>query len=158
MVKKKDEDDQDNEMGKVAGKVMASADMAASPMPLCRAQHPKFIDIQCDLVPGHRGDHQVTREDDIPGGGRTVIRWPDAAEATIRGMFHFHPPASDQVKIDHETVRSLLGHTAEQMRQLLPESNEANWAIIKLRESMFWANAAIAIHHTDNQEVANAVD
>lgn len=66
----------------------------------------------------------------------------DADELANR--FKFHPATTDQVKSDHEEVRSLCGALAHDLNELLPEGREKALAMTNLEHVMMWANAAIA--------------
>lgn len=57
--------------------------------------------------------------------------------------FNYHAP-SEEAKLHHQAVRDHCRHVANFYMALLPDGREKSFAITKLEESMFWANAAIA--------------
>lgn len=62
---------------------------------------------------------------------------------SIREKFRYHKPG-EAVEELHQRVRDCLFAVAAELDKLLPASMEAHEAQKKLREAMFWANAAIA--------------
>jgi hypothetical protein len=59
-------------------------------------------------------------------------------------MFKFHPPKDDSVIDAHNTVRATLVSAAKLILDCTPPSVEQDIAIDRIREAMFWSNAAIA--------------
>lgn len=68
----------------------------------------------------------------------------------IRHAFAYHKPGSVEVVDLHGYVRSACRDLAEDIFKYVPESAERTLALRKVREAMFYANAAIALHHPDN--------
>lgn len=64
--------------------------------------------------------------------------------------FDYHAP-DEEAKIRHQAVRDNCRQLAAFFGGLLPEGREKAWAITKLEEAMFWANAAIARHVEDGE-------
>jgi len=62
----------------------------------------------------------------------------------LANRFTYHAPASEDIKVAHELVRSSAFIYAGQLNELLPESREKSLAITHLEEVVFWANAALA--------------
>jgi hypothetical protein len=65
-------------------------------------------------------------------------------EADLNIRFGYHPPSSEDVKVDHETIRGECYWLANVVDRLCPDSREKSTAITKIEEAMMWANAAIA--------------
>jgi hypothetical protein len=61
----------------------------------------------------------------------------------LENKFTYHAPEPDRAEL-HAKVREYFLLTAEKLDKFLPESWEKSQAIVKLEESMFWSNAAIA--------------
>lgn len=64
----------------------------------------------------------------------------------IQDMFAYHPPKDESVAEMHTEVRTICASSAESLFELLPECFERSQAITKMREVMYWANAAVARH------------
>lgn len=62
----------------------------------------------------------------------------------LEDMFTFHPPKDETVSQLHSEVRSVLLNAAVDVFTLVPNSHERDVAIAKIREAMFWSNAAVA--------------
>lgn len=62
----------------------------------------------------------------------------------LQHRFKYHPPLTDEKRIDHEQVRSRIGVLALTFDKMLPDGREKALVMTKLEEAMFWANAAIA--------------
>ena len=60
-------------------------------------------------------------------------------------------PGSVEVVKAHEEIRSTLKNAARIVMMQCKESRERSIVMSKIEEAMFWANAAIARHHPDNQ-------
>ena len=73
-----------------------------------------------------------------------TIRVMESDEARIENVFSFHPAADQSVAQRHEHVREALKLTAVALVALVPECQERDVALDKLREAMMWANAGIA--------------
>lgn len=63
--------------------------------------------------------------------------------AKVEKHFTYHRPGGDQPE-RYTTLRAYAREMAMQMLKLVPDSQERDIAILKLEESIFWANAAIA--------------
>jgi len=63
----------------------------------------------------------------------------------IDDAFTYHPPDAAQARA-YERIRAEAKALAETIATLCPSSREQSLAFTKLRESIMWANAAIAIH------------
>jgi len=61
----------------------------------------------------------------------------------ITHRFTHHPPTPERVR-QHEAVRALLANAAHELNDRLPEGDEKRQALLRLEETLFWANAAIA--------------
>jgi hypothetical protein len=68
------------------------------------------------------------------------------ATPDLENRFMYHPPKTEVIKRQHESVRNTVHAVAKLMDQALPDGREKALAITKLEEAMFWANAAIARH------------
>lgn len=62
----------------------------------------------------------------------------------VEKFFDYHPPANSNVASLHEAVRENCKTMGLWFLEYLPESAERTNAINRLRDTMFWANAAIA--------------
>jgi len=62
----------------------------------------------------------------------------------VEGFFSFHPPEDSDVAELHGAVRDNCKSMGLWFMEYLPQSAERTHAINSLRETMFWANAAIA--------------
>ena len=58
--------------------------------------------------------------------------------------FAYHPPKTEQVKAEHQAIRTHCSVVAEAFDEILPDGREKSLAITKLEEAMMWGNAAIA--------------
>lgn len=65
----------------------------------------------------------------------------------LTNRFHYHPPATENVKVKHEDIRNSCLTLANFINEALPEGREKSLAITKLEEVMFWSNASIARSH-----------
>ncbi len=72
-------------------------------------------------------------------------------EIALRRRFLYHPPMTDQRRLEHELVRANCLFLAEFIDASLPEGREKSLALTKLEEVMFWANAALA-RQSDEEE------
>lgn len=63
--------------------------------------------------------------------------------ARIEKKFTYHRPGGDQPE-RYTTLRAYAREMAMKMLGLVPDSVERDIALLKLEESIFWANAAIA--------------
>ena len=64
----------------------------------------------------------------------------------IEEAFKFHPPKDDFAVQAHGSVRRLTNASAIWIFENVPDCPERDTAIDKIREAMYWANAAVAIH------------
>jgi hypothetical protein len=64
--------------------------------------------------------------------------------ADLERMFEHHPPRSEQRANQHQGVRRACLNLAVILNGL-PDSDESDWALYRLREAMMWANAALAL-------------
>lgn len=71
-------------------------------------------------------------------------RW--VTTEAINNMFAYHPPAHEGVAATHTDLRAACERLAHQINAMAPECPEKTTAITKVREAMFWANAAVACH------------
>lgn len=62
--------------------------------------------------------------------------------------FDHHPPRERRVVELHESTRAQCKLLAQVFEHSLPDGLEKATAITRLQEAMFWANAAIACHHS----------
>lgn len=67
----------------------------------------------------------------------------DYMKARIQNDFRYHP-AEPETGAKHDTVREICKGAALSLVAVTPDGNEQHMAVNKLREAMFWANAAIA--------------
>lgn len=63
----------------------------------------------------------------------------------IDEVFSYHPPKDDQPQ-RYQELRAKAKELAKLIDSHCPESPERSVALRKLRESVMWANAAIAIN------------
>lgn len=73
-----------------------------------------------------------------------MSRITDTEAADIDNWFSFHPPADAAAADQHTSVRVWCKDLAYTLMNLVPPGPERDQAIDRLREVMFWANAAIA--------------
>ena len=66
----------------------------------------------------------------------------DAAELEHR--FTFHPPADEERRMDHESIRLAGLKAAQLVDAKVPDGREKSLALTKLEEAVFWANAGLA--------------
>lgn len=64
----------------------------------------------------------------------------------IEEAFKYHPPKNDETVEMHSLVRQHSVEHAVWLFDNLPYCDERKEAVKKVREAMYWANAAIAIH------------
>jgi hypothetical protein len=72
-------------------------------------------------------------------------------EEQVRALFAHHPPTTRDRIAAHEDVREAAADLAIQLNHWLPESREKSLALTSLQQAAMWANAAIAIHETQNE-------
>jgi hypothetical protein len=65
---------------------------------------------------------------------------------SIRHIFRFHPPPDDQTKMRHAAIRKAAETFAAIIVVNTPRCIEQEQSIAKVREAMFYANAAIACY------------
>jgi hypothetical protein len=65
--------------------------------------------------------------------------------AEIDAAFTYHKPEGNQTE-RYQDVRAECKALAESIQELCPDSREKSLALTKLRETMMWANSAIAIN------------
>jgi hypothetical protein len=66
-------------------------------------------------------------------------------ENTIERQFTYHSPKGDQPE-RYERLREMAKALAYGIDDCCPESREKSLAMTKLKESIMWANASIAIN------------
>ncbi len=66
------------------------------------------------------------------------------SEEQLDQWFAYHPPATPDISVAHETVRAACRQLAQVFSDLLPECPDKTVALRKVREAMFEANATIA--------------
>ena len=71
----------------------------------------------------------------------------------LKNRFTYHKPDEQKVH-QHETIRTVLLHAAEEILVETPESREQSLAITHLEEAMFWANAAIARYSKYGEKIS----
>lgn len=64
----------------------------------------------------------------------------------LRNLFKYHPPKDEPTKQAHEDIRAAATRMAMAIDMSVPEGEEKQEAIKKVREAMMWSNADIAIH------------
>lgn len=64
-------------------------------------------------------------------------------EAQINNWFTYHAPDEDQ-RVKYEAIRAHAREFAHVINNLVPDSADKTTALRTLRESVMWANAAIA--------------
>lgn len=64
---------------------------------------------------------------------------------TIYHLFTYHPPKEDQPN-RYERIRAAGKGLAMAIMECCPESSDRNEAIARVRESVMWANASIAVN------------
>jgi hypothetical protein len=62
----------------------------------------------------------------------------------IQHRFAFHAATTEEKRMAHGSVRSILHDAAQELSARLPQGREKSIVLTKLEEAMFWANAAIA--------------
>ena len=77
----------------------------------------------------------------------------DLRKHDLDNRFSYHPPRKPEVATEHERIRRLHRHLAGELAETLPESRELSLAVTKLEESMMWANAALARHQHDGENM-----
>lgn len=65
-------------------------------------------------------------------------------QAELDNRFTFHPPSTDEVAKNHETVRAMCLEMATALNNILPEGRDKARAFTALDDVMFCSNAAIA--------------
>lgn len=60
----------------------------------------------------------------------------------IENVFTFHPAGKNATK--YELLREKAKYLALEINALCPDTHERNLALTRLRETIMWANAAIA--------------
>lgn len=63
----------------------------------------------------------------------------------IDHIFGYHPPRSQARVEDHEFIRGELRRAAKILCMTVPRGPEQETMLERLREAMFWANAALAL-------------
>lgn len=58
--------------------------------------------------------------------------------------FGFHPAKTTEIQNAHAKIRNLCLDLAEEIANIVPDSQELDLAITKLEEVMMWSNAGIA--------------
>lgn len=66
---------------------------------------------------------------------------------TLEQIFNYHAPHGDQVE-RYEFIRNTAKEFAKIVLDRTPESHERNMFLERLRESVMWANASIAINES----------
>lgn len=66
-------------------------------------------------------------------------------EDSIENKFSYHAPKGDQPE-RYEKLRSIAKKLAYEIEELCPDSREKAIAMTKLKESIMWANASIAVN------------
>lgn len=69
----------------------------------------------------------------------------------IENKFTYHPPFGDQPQ-RYQQIRDTAKKFALQIEAQTPESCEQAWALTKLEEVVFWANAAIARNESNEAQ------
>jgi hypothetical protein len=62
----------------------------------------------------------------------------------IKNLFTYHPPKPDQVP-KYEEIRKAAHAFAVVVNGLTPAGQEQQAALVRIREAVMWANAAIAL-------------
>lgn len=73
------------------------------------------------------------------------------AACDVEYAFSYHPPCGTQVD-RYKVIRDCGGQFAEVIGKLCPPSQERDTAIVRLRETVMWANAAIACNEDNTGE------
>lgn len=73
-------------------------------------------------------------------------------DADLGQRFDYHPPRSENRKMQHESVRDECHYLANRLNNMLPDGREKALVVTKLEEVMFWANAALARSEDPNAE------
>ena len=63
----------------------------------------------------------------------------------IENTFSYHPPFGDQAQ-RYTAIRNMAKMLATLIQGACPESREKSLALTNLQQSIFWANASIAIN------------
>lgn len=66
------------------------------------------------------------------------------SDSELLNKFRHHPPGPERAAA-HNVVRGVCGHLATTLDELLPPGPEREQAMLRLREVMFWSNAAVAL-------------
>lgn len=69
----------------------------------------------------------------------------DHAHADVANWFTHHAPTFDQARV-YEELRGAAGRYAHTIAELVPAGPDRDRAFAAARESVMWANAAIACH------------
>lgn len=76
--------------------------------------------------------------------------------AWLDSVFTYHSPIDDQPK-RYEVLRKKAKEFAEAIMVYVPESEERDQALKRLRESVMWANSGIACNESRDEEVKDTV-
>lgn len=69
----------------------------------------------------------------------------------INTRFDFHAATTSEKRDEHTSIRQIMKRAAEAVEDRVPAGREQALAITKLEEAMFWANAGIARHNTEEK-------
>lgn len=88
-------------------------------------------------------DKLVAEHDNRTADGRANVG--PGGSLDLDNVFTYHPPFGDQTD-RYEAIREVGKHFADVITRLCPGSPERSTAISRIRETVMWANAAIACH------------
>jgi hypothetical protein len=74
------------------------------------------------------------------------------SEAELDRRFSFHAPATDARRDAHTDIRRGCRSVADFMNNVVPDGREKSIMYTKLEEVMFWANAALARQHDEDDD------
>jgi hypothetical protein len=72
------------------------------------------------------------------------------SEYPLENNFTYHPPFGDQAH-RYEDLRSCAKDLAARYLEECPDSRERSLALMRLEESVFWANASIARNEKEDR-------
>ena len=107
----------------------------------------RIADAQRAVVDAQRALQEARRQ---AGADLSRINIGPGGGLDLDNAFTYHPPSEDQIP-RYEALRATARVLAEQIGDLCPPSPERSIAVTRVREAVFWANAAIACNETPEE-------